>query len=201
MFGPTSETDAKGFWREEGETIERFLNRYQGPWNHWSRTGAVQGKNGARSFDAISRCIPSAQIVFFDFGGVAFMQNGRRCGARSSFVPRRSEAGKLVVRILVLQAGRENRLALFGKLEFVECTVDFGFVAAFGMIFETDSDGLAVGGQCLEGETPPLCFCQTLAQFGFVGNRDASFFRESRNCSKDSLLRLPISLSPYVCGV
>ncbi len=34
MFGPTSETDAAGFWRfqrgcEEGETIERFLNRYQ----------------------------------------------------------------------------------------------------------------------------------------------------------------------------
>jgi hypothetical protein len=65
----------------------------------------------------------------------------------------------------VLQAGRENRLGLFGKLELVEGAVDFGFVAAFGMIFEADTDGLAVGGQCLEGETPALCFSQTLAQF------------------------------------
>jgi len=35
MFGPTSETDVAGFWKfqrgcDEGETIERFLNRYQG---------------------------------------------------------------------------------------------------------------------------------------------------------------------------
>lgn len=35
MFGPTSETDVAGFWKlqrgcEEGETIERFLNRYPG---------------------------------------------------------------------------------------------------------------------------------------------------------------------------
>lgn len=35
MFGPTSETDVAGFWKfqrgcEEGETIERFLKRYQG---------------------------------------------------------------------------------------------------------------------------------------------------------------------------
>jgi len=35
MFGPTSETDATGFWKfqrgsDEGETIERFLNRYLG---------------------------------------------------------------------------------------------------------------------------------------------------------------------------
>lgn len=35
MFGPTSETDVTGFWKfqrgcEEGETIERFLNRYRG---------------------------------------------------------------------------------------------------------------------------------------------------------------------------
>ncbi|MBI4986695.1 MAG: hypothetical protein HZC24_15465 [Rhodocyclales bacterium] len=35
MFGPTSETDAAGFWKyqrgcEEGETVERFLNRYRG---------------------------------------------------------------------------------------------------------------------------------------------------------------------------
>jgi hypothetical protein len=35
MFGPTSETGVAGFWKfqrgcEEGETIERFLNRYQG---------------------------------------------------------------------------------------------------------------------------------------------------------------------------
>lgn len=35
MFGPTSETDVAGFWKlqrgcEEGETIERFLNRYRG---------------------------------------------------------------------------------------------------------------------------------------------------------------------------
>jgi hypothetical protein len=35
MFGPTPETDVAGFWKfqrgcEEGETIERFLNRYQG---------------------------------------------------------------------------------------------------------------------------------------------------------------------------
>lgn len=35
MFGPTSETDVAGFWKlqrgcDEGETIERFLNRYRG---------------------------------------------------------------------------------------------------------------------------------------------------------------------------
>lgn len=35
MFGPTSATDVAGFWKlqrgcEEGETIERFLNRYRG---------------------------------------------------------------------------------------------------------------------------------------------------------------------------
>lgn len=35
MFGPTSETDAAGFWKyqrgcAEGETVERFLNRYPG---------------------------------------------------------------------------------------------------------------------------------------------------------------------------
>jgi hypothetical protein len=35
MFGPTSETDVAAFWKyqrgcEEGETIERFLSRYQG---------------------------------------------------------------------------------------------------------------------------------------------------------------------------
>lgn len=35
MFGPTSETGAAGFWKfqrgsDEGETIERFLNRYPG---------------------------------------------------------------------------------------------------------------------------------------------------------------------------
>src|SRR5574343_366010 len=35
MFGPTSETNVTGFWKfqrgcEEGETIERFLTRYQG---------------------------------------------------------------------------------------------------------------------------------------------------------------------------
>jgi hypothetical protein len=35
MFGPTSETGVAEFWKfqkgcEEGETIERFLNRYQG---------------------------------------------------------------------------------------------------------------------------------------------------------------------------
>lgn len=35
MFGPTSETDVAAFWKfqrgcNEGETIERFLNRYRG---------------------------------------------------------------------------------------------------------------------------------------------------------------------------
>ena len=35
MFGPTSETGVTGFWKfqrgcDEGETIERFLNRYHG---------------------------------------------------------------------------------------------------------------------------------------------------------------------------
>lgn len=35
MFGPTSETDVAGFWKlqrgcDEGEAIERFLNRYRG---------------------------------------------------------------------------------------------------------------------------------------------------------------------------
>ena len=35
MFGPTSETDVTDFWKyqrgcEEGQTIERFLNRYRG---------------------------------------------------------------------------------------------------------------------------------------------------------------------------
>jgi hypothetical protein len=35
MFGPTSETDVSGFWKlqrgcNEGETIERFLDRYRG---------------------------------------------------------------------------------------------------------------------------------------------------------------------------
>ena len=35
MFGPTSETDVARFWQfqrgcDEGETIERFLNRYRG---------------------------------------------------------------------------------------------------------------------------------------------------------------------------
>jgi hypothetical protein len=35
MFGPTSESDVAGFWKlqrgcDEGETIERFLNRYRG---------------------------------------------------------------------------------------------------------------------------------------------------------------------------
>jgi hypothetical protein len=35
MFGPTPETDVAGFWKfqkgcDEGEIIERFLNRYRG---------------------------------------------------------------------------------------------------------------------------------------------------------------------------
>jgi hypothetical protein len=35
MFGPTSETDVAQFWKlqrgcEEGEAVERFLNRYRG---------------------------------------------------------------------------------------------------------------------------------------------------------------------------
>ncbi len=35
MFGPTSETDVSGFWKfqrgcNEGEAIERFLDRYRG---------------------------------------------------------------------------------------------------------------------------------------------------------------------------
>ena len=35
MFGPTSETDVAGFWKlqrgcDEGQAIERFLNRYRG---------------------------------------------------------------------------------------------------------------------------------------------------------------------------
>jgi hypothetical protein len=35
MFGPTSERDVAGFWKlqrgcSEGETVERFLNRYRG---------------------------------------------------------------------------------------------------------------------------------------------------------------------------
>lgn len=35
MFGPTSERDVVGFWKlqrgcTEGETVERFLNRYRG---------------------------------------------------------------------------------------------------------------------------------------------------------------------------
>jgi hypothetical protein len=35
MFGPTAETDVAGFWKlhracDEGEAIERFLNRYAG---------------------------------------------------------------------------------------------------------------------------------------------------------------------------
>lgn len=35
MFGPTSENDVAGFWKlqrgcAEGETVERFLNRYRG---------------------------------------------------------------------------------------------------------------------------------------------------------------------------
>jgi hypothetical protein len=35
MFGPTSETDVTEFWKyqrgcHEGETVERFLNRYRG---------------------------------------------------------------------------------------------------------------------------------------------------------------------------
>jgi hypothetical protein len=35
MFGPTSMTDVAGFWKlqrgcDEGEIIERFLNRYRG---------------------------------------------------------------------------------------------------------------------------------------------------------------------------
>jgi hypothetical protein len=88
----------------------------------------------------------------------------------SFFAPRQNEVRKN----LVLQAGRKNCLAFSENWKVVESAVDFGFVAAFGMIFETDTDYLAVRGQGLEGETPPLGFCQTLAQFGFVGNRDAS---------------------------
>ena len=80
-------------------------------------------------------------------------------------------------KLSVFEIGGKDSLGLFGKLEFVEGAADFGFVAAIGVVFEVDTDDLAVGGQRLEGVTPALCFSQPLAQFDFVGNGNASLFQ------------------------
>ncbi|KKU82202.1 MAG: hypothetical protein UY09_C0021G0001, partial [Parcubacteria group bacterium GW2011_GWA2_47_8] len=54
----------------------------------------------------------------------------------------------------MLQVGGKNSLGLFRKMEFVECALDFGLIAAMGMVFKADSDGLAIGCQRLESKMP-----------------------------------------------
>jgi hypothetical protein len=111
-------------------------------------------------------------------------------GARSFLLP----AWRGHEKILVLQICRKNRLGLFRELELAEGAVDLGFVAAVGMILETDTDGLAVRSQCLEGITPALGFGQTLTQFDFVGNGNASFFKGIKKLYR----RIRCSNCPFV---
>ena len=77
----------------------------------------------------------------------------------------------------MLQVGGKNSPGFFREVECVEGAVDFGLVAALGMVFEADADGLAVGGHSLEGKMPELRLGQARAQFGFFGNRDAGFLQ------------------------
>jgi hypothetical protein len=113
-----------------------------------------------------------------------------------------SRSGAGHEKILVLQVCRKNRLGLFRELELAEGTVDLGFIAAVGMILEADTDGFAVRSQCLEGITP-----RSWASARRSRNSTSlemvmpAFLRESRKVSKDSLLKLPICLSVFDCGV
>lgn len=82
------------------------------------------------------------------------------------------------------QAGGKSHFHALRKLEPGKCAVDLGFVHTGAVILKTDTQRATVGSQSGKGETPALCFGQTLAQLKFIADRDTGLFQRIQELIK-----------------
>jgi hypothetical protein len=99
--------------------------------------------------------------------------------------------------VLSLQAGGKSDFRTFRELELGEGTVDLVFVAPGALILEADTQRAAIAGKGLESKTPALGLARRSRNSRSVLIATPACFRESRNSSKDSVLRLPMFVSIF----